>query len=113
VSVMEGSSQAAHTGLRCAAVTAITDVEFVFLLSLPRRFGPPFRRVQCELSTSHVGSHVAFVMAADGGECWWWVRWDASHQELVQLQVCNAVDQPGRDDCVLPIGHPGAHSYEL
>jgi hypothetical protein len=113
VSMIRGSARAARTGVRCGAATAVTDVEFAFLLGLQRRVDPPLRRVRCELAAQHGDSHVAFTMAADGGDCWWWVRWDTRRQNLVPLLTCDELARPGGDECMLPRPHPGLHSYEM
>jgi hypothetical protein len=72
-------------------------------------------RVTCELVTGHEGSHVALVASAPGGEQWWWSRWDGQLSEVVQMDLCDAELQQGRyaDDCFLPEGHPGPHSFDL
>lgn len=113
MAVIDNTAGAACRGLRCGAATAVSDVELVFLLGLPRRAAPPLRRVGCELAAGHEDSHIAFTLAADGGDRWWWVRWDARDQDLVQLEICDGVGQPDGDECMAPMGHPGPHSYEL
>ncbi|MBB4761878.1 hypothetical protein ACFQFC_37610 [Amorphoplanes digitatis] len=69
----------------------------------------------CELAAGHPGSHVAFVVAAEDGDHWWWLRWDARHRHLIRLDPCErtATDEDVPDDCLLPSGHHGPHSFEL
>ncbi|GIF42898.1 hypothetical protein Axi01nite_72090 [Actinoplanes xinjiangensis] len=52
----------------------------------------------------HEDAHVAFVMAAQDGERWWWVRWDSARHEVVDIDVCPWVDGTVHDDCRLPGG---------
>jgi len=80
---------------------------------LPDRTDRALRGVACELVAGHDGRHIAFVVASDGGDRWWWVRWTARAREVVPLDVCEAVGHPFLDDCLLPPGHPGPHSFEL
>jgi hypothetical protein len=66
----------------------------------------------------HVGSHVALVATVRGGDQWWWLRWDGQLGEAIevmQIDPCDAELSQGRyaDDCVLPEGHPGPHSFDL
>jgi len=79
---------------------------------------PAGGRLGCELVDGHHGNHVAFAVAAHGGDQWWWLRWDGrsgAAGELVQIDPCDAVLPQGRyaDDCLLPQGHPGPHSFGL
>jgi hypothetical protein len=66
----------------------------------------------------HQGSHIAFAAAAEDGDQWWWLRWDGRSgepAELVQIDPCPAELPQGRyaDDCLLPEGHPGPHSFDV
>jgi len=75
-------------------------------------------RLICELAAGHEGSHVAFVAAVHGGDQWWWVRWDGQLRaavQVVQIDPCDAELPHGgyADDCLLPEGHPGPHSFHL
>jgi hypothetical protein len=98
---------------RCEVETAVTDVEFDVVLAERHRISTPLREVRCELLAGHSGSHVAFVMAAYDGERWWWARWDTWRHEVVSLGVCAGPFEAEHDDCLLPEGHPGEHSFQL
>ena len=56
--------------------------------------------VRCELTSDHLGPPVVVVLEAERGERWWWMRWDASLQEVVCLDVCAIVELPDHDDCL-------------
>ncbi|MEU4218105.1 hypothetical protein [Actinoplanes sp. NPDC026623] len=75
--------------------------------------GAVARDALCELTAGHEGSHVAFVVAVQQGDHWWWLRWDVRHREFVRLELCDRVEEDGHDDCLLPASHPGPHSFEL
>ncbi|MEU4157343.1 hypothetical protein [Actinoplanes sp. NPDC026670] len=98
---------------RCGAATTVTDSEFTILLTQRYRLGTPLRDVECELASEHTESHIAFAMAADNGEQWWWVRWNPLVHEVAALEICPAVSGPGQDDCLLPKGHAGGHSFDF
>jgi hypothetical protein len=76
-------------------------------------------RLSCELAAGHHGSHMAFATAAHDGDQWWWLRWSGQPAavvgELVQIDPCDAVflHGPYPDDCILPQGHPGPHSFDV
>jgi hypothetical protein len=76
---------------------------------------PDEGQVGCELVTGHDGSHVALVATSHGGDQWWWLRWDGQLNEVIQIDPCDAELPTGRyaDDCFLPAGHPGVHSFDL
>ena len=113
VSVVDSGSDMVHAVLRCETVLSLTNAEFEVLLGQRHRVGVPLRVALCELVVDHDGSHVAFVMAADGGERWWWVRWDALGRAVLPLEVCGQRCAAEGDDCLLPVGHVGPHSFEL
>lgn len=113
VTMADRSWQAAPQGTRCTAVGIVSHREFAILLSLRQRVGLPPREVRCELVTGHDGSHVAFALAAEGGDVWWWARWTADGSEVVPLDPCETVCPVEQDDCLLPAGHPGPHSFQF
>ena len=98
---------------RCGAAASVGPANMQVLLGLRHRTNAPLDRVRCELGADHEDSHVAFVMAACGGDHWWWARWDASRREVVRSDVCDGVHQADLDDCLLPFDHTGPHSFEL
>jgi hypothetical protein len=112
VTYMISPADARPRAARCGAVDRLTADEYATLLALPDRMGAVSARPACELGTGHGGGHVAFVVAADGGQRWWWLRWPAA-RAVVSLHVCGGVGLPDGDDCLLPAGHPGPHSFEL
>jgi hypothetical protein len=72
----------------------------------------------CELASGHDGSHVTLVATVHDGDQWWWLRWAGQlgeTVEVVQIDPCDAELPQGRyaDDCLLPQGHPGPHSFHL
>jgi hypothetical protein len=100
---------------RCPASTGVTTAECARLDALPSTLGPPSPSIGCELAAGHDGSHLAFAVAACGGERWWWLRWGTDHRTLTEADTCDRTqdDGPQRDDCLLPRDHPGPHSYQI
>ncbi|MEU4422194.1 hypothetical protein AB0F81_16330 [Actinoplanes sp. NPDC024001] len=113
MTMADRSWQAAPEGTRCVAASTVANDDFAILLGLRQRAGLPPRDVRCELVAGHDGSHIAFALAAEGGDQWWWVRWAADGSEVVALEPCDTVCPAEHDDCLLPAGHAGPHSYEL
>ena len=104
--------------VRCRAVTTISATEVLTLTTISDDAHPDGGRLSCELAAGHGGSHVALVATAHGGDQWWWLRWDGelgNAIELIQIDPCDAELPQGRykDDCFLPDGHPGPHSFDL
>ncbi|MBG0564599.1 hypothetical protein [Actinoplanes aureus] len=95
------------------AATTVSHREFTTLLGLRHRVGLPPRDVRCELATGHEGSHMAFALAAAGGDEWWWARWTTGGCEVVPLDPCDTVCPAEHDDCLLPAGHAGPHSFQF
>ncbi|GIE96690.1 hypothetical protein Ari01nite_41550 [Paractinoplanes rishiriensis] len=93
--------------------TVVKDAEFETLLAQRLLLSPPLRHVHCELVVGHEDSHVAFVLAAEYGERWWWVRWDSTRHEVLALGVCPYTEPQEHDDCLLPVGHVGTHGFQL
>jgi len=100
---------------RCRAVAAVSPAELLRLTPVSEYVYSEEGRVSCELVAGHAGTHVALVASAHGGDQWWWLRWDGQPGEVIQIDLCDAELQRGRyvDDCFLPVGHPGAHSFDL
>ena len=82
------------------------------MTALPSTVGPVLLALTCELADGHDGSHLAFTVAVHGGERWWWLHWTADLRNLVEAEACDDT-APERDDCLLPKGHPGPHSFEI
>ena len=100
--------------VRCRAVAVVSAAELLRLPISEYVYGDE-GRVLCDLVAEHDGSHVALVGTAHGGDEWWWLRWDGQLGEVVQIDPCDAELQQGRyvDNCFLPVGHPGSHSFDL
>jgi hypothetical protein len=99
----------------CFSTTRVTATELARLIALPEIVDPVLECLACELAAGHDGSHVAFTVAAHGGDQWWWVRWAGPLHEVVQIDPCNVLQagRPHGDCCLLPHRHRGAHSFEL
>jgi hypothetical protein len=112
---MPSSDDGVRVWDRCRAFANLTCAESTRLGALPSAFGPILHSLTCELAADHDGSHVAFTVAVDGGERWWWLHWTADLRRLVEAEACDRTDDnsPERDDCLLPKGHPGPHSFDI
>lgn len=112
--IVENDTAAAWVWPRCAVATTLTAAELSGLHMLRERVGaPPHTGVACELAAGHDQMHAAFVVADDGGDRWWWIRWNRQGRELSHLDICHHADQPTGDDCLLPATHPGRHSFQM
>jgi hypothetical protein len=103
---------------RCPAGAAVGATELLTLIAHSEEAISASGRLRCELMAGHAGRHVAFVATVHGGNQWWWLCWEGllgEKIEAVQINPCNAELPQGRyaDDCVLPEGHPGLHSFDL
>ena len=104
--------------MHCRTVVTVSAVELVAMPTVSVGAGAAGGRLSCELVAGHQGSHVAFAATARDGDQWWWLRWDGRSDEateLVQIDPCPAQLPQGRyaDDCLLPAGHPGSHSFDV
>jgi hypothetical protein len=104
--------------VRCRAVATVSATALLTLIAASEDANPESGRLSCELVAGHGGSHVALVATAHGSDQWWWLRWDGQLgevTEVIQIDPCDAELPQGRytDDCVLPEGHPGPHSFDL
>ena len=102
-----------HT--RCAVMTSLMDVEVAKLRVVCGQVPAPQAALSCEVGAGHDGHHMAFAASADGGDLWWWLCWTGQTRELRQIETCegSCLDDPYLDDCLLPDGHPGPHSFDL
>lgn len=106
----------ADAGLdRCGDTTRLTASECATLSALPATVDRVLRRLACELGAGHDGWHLAFTVAAHGGDQWWWLCWAERLREVVQIDPCDSTRMYGfaRDCCLLPCRHPGPHSFEV
>jgi hypothetical protein len=101
--------------IRCGITTRLTAIEAAKarLKCQDASAGP--ESVSCEIVAGHNGGHVAFLTAADDGALWWWLYWDGPARAVRQVDVCDArrVDDAYLDECLLPTGHFGQHSFDL
>src|SRR5262245_7453074 len=92
----EAAADAAHVVRRrpdglwgpCPASTRLTASVSARLEVLPSIVDPVLRSVSCELVAGHDDSHVAFAVAASGGERWWWLQWAADRRTLIEVESC-------------------------
>jgi hypothetical protein len=100
---------------RCPATVAVSAAVLATLMALEEQVRTEGDRVGCELGSGHCGSHLALVATVQGGDQWWWLRWDGQLREVIQIDPCEAELPQGQyaDGCVLPDGHPGPHSFDL
>jgi hypothetical protein len=104
-----------RVSVRCAATTGLTAVEAAKLRVACREVPPVGALLSCEIAVGHDDSHVAFATTANDGELWWWLHWGAQTRDVRQIDPCEvrSPDEPYLDDCLLPGGHPGPHSFDL
>ena len=112
---MSGVERRLPQPLRCVAASPLTAIEAAKLGVSCSEVPAAEAWLRCELVAGHDASHVAFAAIGSDGELWWWLRWGAQDREIRQIDLCDGrhVDDPYLDDCLLPGGHPGPHSFEL
>ena len=100
---------------RCGIDTEITVSQFAALSELPDPLVPVTSHLVCELAMDHEDDHVAFAVASDGGNTWWWVCWGWQRHVVVQVDPCEVTEPevPTMEVCLFPAGHPGSHSFDL
>lgn len=98
---------------RCPATTDVMVAERNALITLPDPVDPIRLDLACELAIGHEDRHVAFVVAACGGNQLWWLRWAGRIRQVVQIEPCDGRDADEQDDCLLPRRHRGPHSFEI
>jgi len=113
--LVESNPKAGLTLARCGTHTEVTVTQFAALTALPDPVESITTYLVCDLELSHEGDHVAFVLASDGGDKWWWVRWGRERHDVVQIDPCEAPEPevPAMEICLFPAGHPGSHSCDL
>lgn len=112
---MSDSSARPHGPIRCNATTGLTVMEAAKLHVFSGRRPDVAALLSCEIAAGHDGSHIAFAATANDGELWCWLYWREQTREIRQADLCDGrlLDDPYLDDCLLPGGHPGPHSFEL
>jgi hypothetical protein len=111
---MTGFTGTRTTKVRCRAMAAVSAADVLRRSAIAGDLILEAGRLGCELGADHGGSHVALAGTARDGDQWWWLRWDG-HCELIQIDPCDVELRQGRDtdDCFLPDGHPGPHSFDM
>jgi len=104
--------------MHCRTVATFSAIELLTRTTMSTDAVAANGRLRCELVADHPGRHVAFAVAGQDGDQWWWLQWDGrpgQAAELVQIDPCDAeLPQGGyADDCLLPTGHLGPHSFDL
>jgi hypothetical protein len=101
--------------LRCGATTSLTAIEAAKLRVVCYQVPAADALLSCEIAIGHDSSHLAFATTASDGDLWWWLYWKERTREVRQVDLCDGrlLDDPYPDDCLLPDGHPGPHSFEL
>lgn len=100
---------------RCGTGARLDSTERAVLTALPEPVAPMVESLSCELAVGHDGAHVAHALSAGGDARSWWLRWTAQARQLVELELCEVDDTstPPVDCCLLPLDHPGPHSYDV
>jgi len=113
--VEESNPKAGLSLARCGLHTEITATQFAALTALPDPVEPITPCLFCDLEVGHADDHVAFALASDGGDTWWWVRWGRERHDVVQIDPCEVTEPevPAMEICLFPAGHPGSHSCDL
>ncbi|MEV4637577.1 hypothetical protein AB0J80_09520 [Actinoplanes sp. NPDC049548] len=108
-------SRTRTTNARCLVGARVDRIQLLWDSATTDDARPVAEHLGCELVAGHGGDHAALVATADGGDQWWWLRWDERRETIVQIDPCVARSPRGRyaDDCFLPQGHPGSHSFAL
>ena len=101
--------------MRCGATTNLTAIEAAKLRVACYQVPAPDAPLSCEVAAGHDGSHVAFATTASDGGLWWWLHWGHQTRDVRQVDLCGGclLDDSFPDDCLLPAGHQGPHSFEL
>ena len=103
---------------RCHTLATITAAELLTSTPISAYAQPERGPLSCELGAGHDSDHVALLATAQGGDQWWWLRWDGRPSEVtevIQIDPCDVELPHGRyaDACFLPDGHPGPHTFDL
>ena len=102
----------------CRATAALSQQELDALDKLPQGANEiNFTTLSCELEAGHAGPHLA--LGQNYGARARWLQWahdwlDIAHEDHCEADRPLFGDIPGdRDMCLLPVGHSGAHSFEI
>ncbi|MFE9240507.1 hypothetical protein [Streptomyces sp. NPDC007007] len=109
----------------CDARTDLKPIEVLFLHQLPEPSHELVESPRCELQHEHTGVHISLAQAS--GLDSWWLVWAPGNAQLTargqnmdrrlhKMDDCPAAEDGGRgdgDECLLPAGHTGAHSFAM
>ncbi|GAA0927318.1 hypothetical protein Vau01_117220 [Virgisporangium aurantiacum] len=98
---------------QCFATTGLTVTECDRLAALPDPVEPARLDLTCELAIGHTDHHIAFAVAAHSGNQQWWLRWNGRLRDVVHIELCDGRDADEHNDCLLPHGHDGPHSFAI
>jgi hypothetical protein len=100
--------------VHCRSTTNLTATEAAKLRLISGTIAAQAAPLACEIRAGHDGSHIALATVSDGDQLWWWLCWAGQAREIRQIDLCAGrdLDDPYLDECLLPEGHPGTHSYE-
>jgi len=104
--------------VRCSGLARVNAGELLTSIAGSEDVDLESGPLMCELVAGHDSSHITLVATVRGGDQWWWLRWDGELGEtieVVQIDPCDAELRNAlyADDCLLPGGHPGPHSFHL
>jgi hypothetical protein len=100
--------------VHCKSTTSLTALEAAKLRTVSGPAALPDAPLACEIAAGHDGDHIALATVSEGDQLWWWLCWGAQARRIRLIDLCDgrSLDDPYLDECLLPEGHPGPHSYE-
>jgi hypothetical protein len=100
--------------VHCSSTTSLTTREAARLRVVSGAVPATSAPLHCEIVARHDGNHLALAAVSEDDQLWWWLRWGDQARDVHQIDLCDGrdLDDPYLDECLLPKGHPGPHSYE-
>jgi hypothetical protein len=108
--------------ISCPSCVGLSDDDVTWLTSLPGAAHMVPQLVWCDLEVGHADRHAALGQDSFDGmkSTAWWVWW-GDHEISVGApcpawQQESSASQDGDDDrepCLLPVDHPGRHSFQF
>jgi hypothetical protein len=100
--------------VHCTSTTKLTATEAAKLRVLSGDVPALGTTLPCEITAGHDGCHIALATLSDRDQLWW-LCWASQARDIRQIGLCDGrdLDDPYLDECLLPAGHPGTHSYEI
>jgi hypothetical protein len=98
----------------CQGRVVLDDAEQVWLEALPDAIVDQIPRRLCCVLHEHDNSVCHAAIGQVTLDTVWWVRWTASAHVIKEMVLCEFAEHgrdPG-DQCVLFVGHPGAHDLD-